>query len=326
MYIEVSSGLASRCISVIQAYNIMRVRGGELCIIWPKTQDCNIRFKDVFDKSCFKGVDLKVIECDNTDELCLSAKEKEALHISFRKLVKSFHLIKAVAVYFRRRSALRNMDNKGRSKRFKKVLGYDGDRLQIYSTYPPQNIGWEGEEYVKYNKRIKALIEKALQKHSDIYISAYRGFLNDDKDMDYSILKFKNEYEEKVREILNGKENIIGMHIRRTDHDICIRYSTLDIFIDKMNEVIGKDEETFFFLATDDNEVERQLCELFPGRIIANSRKIWGRDSSGGMKSGIVDLLCLSSCRYIIGSYTSAFSSFAARYGGKRLEICRKEE
>lgn len=297
---------------------------GELYIIWPQTWDCNIRFEDVFDKSCFNEVNLTVIECKDPMELCLSNREKKILHTSCRELVKDFFIIKAAVLYCKKKIVFHHIHNRGKDKGFKKLLNYDGRRLQIYTTYPPRGIGWCGERFIKYNRKVVTNIEKVLQDRTDIYISAYCGFLNDDRSFDYSELKFKKEYWDIVREILKGNDKIIGIHVRRTDHDMCKKYSTLDIFIDKMREALEEDGETFFFLATDDNEVENQLLEIFPGRIIVNPQKIWGRDSNDGMKSGIVDLLCLSSCKYIIGSYGSAFSAFAARYGRKKLEICKK--
>lgn len=46
---------------------------------------------------------------------------------------------------------------------------------------------------------------------------------------------------------------------------------------------------------------------------------MWGRDSKKAMVGGIVDCLCLSKCKMILGSYSSVFSNFAAKCG--RIEM-----
>lgn len=92
-----------------------------------------------------------------------------------------------------------------------------------------------------------------------------------------------------------------------------------------MKEILKKAPETDFFLATDDRHEEERLKEIFGDRIITQKGKVWGRDTVGGMKAGIIDCLCLSSCDYILGSYTSVFSSFSAAYSDKQLIICGKD-
>lgn len=65
----------------------------------------------------------------------------------------------------------------------------------------------------------------------------------------------------------------IGLHIRRTDHVGAIEKSPLSLFIDKMNEEIALNNETNFFLATDDKETEKELIKLFGERIKINQNK-----------------------------------------------------
>lgn len=116
--------------------------------------------------------------------------------------------------------------------------------------------------------------------------------------------------------------NVIGVHIRRTDHDVAIKNSKTDSFIYKMKQCIAERPQICFFVATDDIQEEKNLCEVFGDRIIVQKNKVWGRDSKEGMISGLIDCLCLSRCEYILGSSTSVFSSFAAEYGDKKLIIC----
>lgn len=77
------------------------------------------------------------------------------------------------------------------------------------------------------------------------------------------------------------------------------------------------------FLATDDKEEEQTLRKKYGNRLVVQSNKEWGRAGSEEMKSGVIDCLCLSRCDYILGSFGSSYSSFAAKYGKKELFICR---
>ena len=116
----------------------------------------------------------------------------------------------------------------------------------------------------------------------------------------------------------------VGVHVRRTDHEKCIRENPLYVFSEKMKEARERDKNVKFFLATDDPAVEEELRREFPGCIVTYREKVWGRNSRSGMESAIVDCLCLAACDYILGSYGSVFSRFSALYGGKELIFCRK--
>ena len=65
MYVEVSSGLISRCNTLVQAYYLMKTmrRGGEeLVIIWPIDAACGIGYHEVFAKDMFSDIKTKIIE------------------------------------------------------------------------------------------------------------------------------------------------------------------------------------------------------------------------------------------------------------------------
>ncbi len=116
----------------------------------------------------------------------------------------------------------------------------------------------------------------------------------------------------------------IGLHIRRTDHAGAIEHSPLSLFIDKMNEEIAFNQETNFFLATDDKETERELIRLFGERIIINTDKAFDRDSEKGVQDAYIDVVCLSVTSKIYGSHASSFSETAAKMGSIELIICEK--
>lgn len=119
------------------------------------------------------------------------------------------------------------------------------------------------------------------------------------------------------------KGHLIGVHIRRTDHKEAIKRSPLELFVKKMEEK-QKEEDIIFFLATDDNTVKREL--LNRNFTVVTSDKLTRRDTSSGMIEAFVDMLCLSMCREIWGSFGSTFSWMAAYWGGIPLEIISTDE
>lgn len=190
---------------------------------------------------------------------------------------------------------------------------------------PPEEIGWQGEKFQRYINDAWEKVKNSIAEKEDIFVHAYRGIVRGiEKDqISLDVLKFQKQYWDEVETILPGEKKTVGVHIRRTDHKVAIKNSSIETFISIMQKILDAEPDTVFFLSTDDSLVEKRLREQYTDRIITQKKKEWGRDSKAAMKSGIIDCLCLSKCNYILGSYTSAFSEFAAKYGHKKLIICR---
>lgn len=199
---------------------------------------------------------------------------------------------------------------------------------KVYEYNPPESVGWRGPNHHNYIMSVwdKLKTDMEINKGEDRYVHAYCGICLDEREkIDYSSILFKKEYWNEVEQILRKERKYIGVHIRRTDHERAIKNSDTDAFIKKMKEILEKVPETVFFLATDDRHEEERLKEIFEDRIVTQKGKVWGRDTVDGMKAGIIDCLCLSSCDYILGSDNSVFSSFSALYSDKQLIICGKD-
>lgn len=131
---------------------------------------------------------------------------------------------------------------------------------------------------------------------------------------------------ESVRNIIKGltdtfSPNTVGMHIRRTDHNIAISSSPVEIFDNKINELIKTDGDLKVFLCTDDIMVKNQLCQKYGRRIITYD-SVLKRDSYEGIRDAVVELWTLACTREIYGSHGSSFSKMAANiYGKKYFEI-----
>lgn len=128
---------------------------------------------------------------------------------------------------------------------------------------------------------------------------------------------------EKVFQKINRQT--IGMHIRRTDHVEAISKSPLELFYQKIEEIIRNNEAEQIFLATDDLNVEQKICGMFNGRVFCYHGKKFGRDSKNGMQDGLIDMLALSKCREIYGSYGSTFSKIASYLGNCELYVLQAE-
>lgn len=141
----------------------------------------------------------------------------------------------------------------------------------------------------------------------------------------YSFVKPSKNIEEKgaylFRE-LTGQ--CVGVHVRRTDHTEAIANSPLVLFAERMKKEL-ETADTSFFVATDDKEVRRELKELLPGaKLIFPQSDVIDRDSKEGIEEAFIEMLALSKCRKILGSYNSTFSLLPSYIGNIPLETVHK--
>lgn len=118
----------------------------------------------------------------------------------------------------------------------------------------------------------------------------------------------------------------VGVHIRRTDHVEAIKNSPLALFVEKM-QAEAAEQDADFYVTTDDASVLEELKQYFPAeKLIVYEGKVLDRDSKAGIQDALVDMLCLSKCRKILGSYQSTFSLIPSIMGNVELEYCVKCE
>lgn len=315
MWIYTYSGLASRCNTLAQAYYFSKKYHSELVVVWPIEDVCGIHFWEVFADDMFADIKFRVIEIidkryfDGTCEGICSSIKRGNLVQAIRAAI--LHCMDYIMIYIVKRL------------RQKLPVLLFGDNYFDFT--PPEDVGWGGERFVKYTSDLSEKVSKALSEE-EVYIKAYNGICyGKARDrFDYSVIKFREEYWTKVEEIIGTGEGYVGVHIRRTDHQIAIKESSTDAFIHKINETLTKYPDIKFFLATDDKNEEYKLQKIYGDKMVVQPNKEWGRVRSNEMRSGIIDCLCLSQCEYIMGSCGSAYSRFAARYGAKELVICRR--
>lgn len=163
------------------------------------------------------------------------------------------------------------------------------------------------------NKVFKNKIDQIVRRNKNIHISTTQEFGDNYEELKNFVPKAK------IQKIINQQtalygENTIGIHIRQTDNFISIAKSPISLFITKIEEEINKNNDTTFFLATDDPQVENMLINLFGEKMIVYKKEL-SRNSQKGIIDAVIDMYCLSKTKYIYGSYWSSFSDIASIIG-----------
>ncbi|MDX1948306.1 MAG: hypothetical protein SFU86_23145 [Pirellulaceae bacterium] len=115
--------------------------------------------------------------------------------------------------------------------------------------------------------------------------------------------------------------NVVGMHIRRTDHGPAKTKSPDELFLETAARLL--DEGKRIFLATDNVETE-QLLRRFCGERLITFPKAhplvarWPRSSFDpqACEDDLLDLLLLARTEYVVGSFFSSFSNTAMVLNG----------
>jgi len=163
--------------------------------------------------------------------------------------------------------------------------------------------------------------EWAITNKKTILSSCVR-FYDHDYTSNYSNFRPTEELRKRIDEICSiFSSRTIGIHIRRTDHNISISKSPTSLFIDRMKQEILLDNNVRFYLASDSQEVKKELLDEFGDDRIITSNKLVTRNTSEGIEDAVVELYVLSRTNKIIGSFGSTYSYLAAEIGGIALEI-----
>jgi hypothetical protein len=106
----------------------------------------------------------------------------------------------------------------------------------------------------------------------------------------------------------------IGIHVRRSERPmpLCEFAQPLRYY-----EAVMKSfpPETRFFVSTDSQEAFGWLHERFGSRDFQRPKVYDDRTSLAGVREGLIDLLLLSRCRAVLGTWGSSFSHIAALAG-----------
>ena len=155
-------------------------------------------------------------------------------------------------------------------------------------------------------------------KDKNIYIEACSDIYKDSGV--YDIFKPKSSIQ---NEVISNSSEFIGLHIRRSDNEMSIKYSPTKLFLDVIEKEIANDSAVKFYLATDDLQEEKTISERFGDRIFTYKKHSVDRNTEVGIVDAMIDLTNLASCRKIYGSYYSSFSDVAAIWGNTEKKVIK---
>ena len=154
----------------------------------------------------------------------------------------------------------------------------------------------------------------ALSRYSNPYISSW-GRMDTGK-FNRSLFKPKEEIQKKIPSFPTPT---VGVHIRRSDHQLAISKTPFEKFIQAMNEELKLEPKTKFFIASDSANVKSKLANIYSDKIITSTNENAIRNSTDGMISAMIDLYGLANTSKIIGTSISTFTLMASEINGTEL-------
>jgi hypothetical protein len=118
-------------------------------------------------------------------------------------------------------------------------------------------------------------------------------------------------------------KDCIGLHIRRTDNVASIKQSPDELFENAIRQEIQGNENSIFFLATDDAATEQHFISLFGPEKILSYPKNFGRDNVTAIQDAVVDWTLLGKCSKLYCSFYSSFSETAAAVSKAETIVCK---
>ena len=167
---------------------------------------------------------------------------------------------------------------------------------------------------------------KEQTNNKNIFISTYEEwYKNNNK---YNMFFLKESIKKQVDKYLEKfSNNMVGVHIRRTDNTVSIANSPSGLYEKKIEEFLVEDSNRKFFVASDDEKEIINLREKYgEEKIITQANIDRRRNSREGIKSALVDLYLLANTEVIIGSYYSSFTDVAAAIDQRKLIIIGNHE
>lgn len=291
-YIQPDAGLGNRLYCLYSALYYQKATGRPFDVIWLRENCCNVPFDALFNKNAMD----KSIRIITTWHL--GYKNRYAVPSIISNIYMAF--VRRFNKYYTAEST-REVYNKDGENGIKKIIN-EYDRLCI-----------------KANGKFFDVSNFDIIRNEIVPAKAINDMVDDIMNTGYCGLKSETDM------VNNGNAPTIGIHIRRTDNKTSIANSPVEAFTDIMSRLVENDQKTRFYLATDDELIENELkskYNIIPHKTFGETKS---RDSVTGIMDAYVDMLCLSRCDKIYGSYGSSFSEMAALIGNKPIEIVVKE-
>ena len=166
-------------------------------------------------------------------------------------------------------------------------------------------------------EELRAFTKKGGNKFLWVIVESYSVFYRTDED-DFlrDLFQLNDSMSKRLSDETKAfKNHVIGVHVRRTDNKDSIERSPLELFIARMEDEIAKDSSVQFYVASDDEDVKKQLLELFGSERVILPTGLISRDSEEGIRQAVIEMYALSKTNHILGSYYSSFSTAASLVG-----------
>ena len=165
--------------------------------------------------------------------------------------------------------------------------------------------------------------KKWARGNKELYMASYTNFMNYDISIISKLFRPLPEIKKMIDTYTSQfTDDTIGIHIRRTDNIDSIKESPIELFFNKIDKEIESNSMVSFFLATDSEDVKKEMIKRYGSRVIC-SKEIADRDSIEGIKGAVAEMYILSSTKKIYGSFQSSYSDMASQISGIPLEIVK---
>jgi hypothetical protein len=161
------------------------------------------------------------------------------------------------------------------------------------------------------HKDMEALVQK-----KEILIESYSMFHNDLLQKTERAIRILRNIQIVIPLAYSVKGDMVGVHIRRTDHTKCIAASPLAAFEDCVKGLVSGGATAY--LATDDMAVKKSFMEKYG---VVSPIDVLGRRTKAQQIYGIMEWMLLQKCSCIYASAGSSFSELAAWRAGIPLYV-----
>lgn len=120
---------------------------------------------------------------------------------------------------------------------------------------------------------------------------------------------------------LEGNRDIVGFHIRGTDHRVARQVSTVPKFLEVAESLIRTRPGVRFLVCSDREEPKKTFQTRYSWRVVLPGKRTYNRRSPVAVEEALVDLLLLGRTTGVWGSKGSTFSRAAALRGGVPLVV-----
>lgn len=285
IYLIAKGGLCNRMRAIDSMLSLCKRYNRDLIIIWGENKDLNCAFNDLFMPLTSEGFKLQIV---NTHRFQFVPK-KGIIRIPIMGYL-------APGVKINKRISNSTLAKLYSSK------DHIGDVSSIRES-----------DAIFYSKT-EPIVASIFESNQGSYLleSCYRLCPNENN---YTSFQPVSSILQKIDRKVSEFNNTIGLHIRRTDHDLSSKFSTTDKFVKIIHKTLKSRPEKTFFLSSDSNQTKQRLINEFGDKIIANNFTVYNRNNCEAIKDAMLDLYCLSKTEKIYGSYWSSFSQVGADLG-----------